>query len=414
MKILIAANVPKRREGGAAGVAYGVGYGLEKLGHTVEYLFAGDLPRASYLPRRFDDLGFAINLARFLRRDPSRFSVVNIHAPSGCVYGLLRKLLPGTRKHGPAYVMTLHGLEERRIYGMGREAKKGKAFHFDLKNRIWHRLYHLPRFYLSIKTADHAICLGRDTWTVLQLKYNLDPEQVSYVRNGVEDRFFTQREYSHDPTSRLLYAGTWLDQRGIFYIRDALRNLSTLLPGLRLTIAGCGSDADQVKNFFDPALRPLVDVISMVPSAEMPALFAQNDIFVFPSIMEGTPLALQEAMASGMAVITTETCGMIDLVEHEFNGLLVPPADSEALEKAIWRLSQDPVLRARLGRAAQETMRRFTWARTVRSVEAACASALRRAGREVDQLSGASAQPQEREMADAEAVGNAQGIEWKP
>ena len=387
MKILIAANVPKRREGGAAGVAYGVGRGLEQLGHSVEYLFAGDLPATSYIPRRFDEMGFAIQLARFIQRDPEHFSVVNIHAPWGCVYGPLHRILPGMRKNGPAYVMTLHGLEERRIYGMGREAKKGKAFHFNFRNRLWHRLYHVPRFSLSIKTADHAICIGRDTWTLLQLKYDLDPDQVSYVPNGVEARFFIPREYSDAPSARLLYVGTWLDQRGIFYIRDALRSLSSRLPGLRLTIAGCGSDAEQIKNFFDPDLRPLIDVISMVPTDQMPALYSQSDIFIFPSIMEGTPLAVQEAMASGMAVITTETCGMVDLVEHEFNGLLVRPADSTALENAIWRLSQDSELRARLGNKAQETMRRFTWARTVRGVEAACVLAFRRTGRKADFLS---------------------------
>jgi glycosyltransferase involved in cell wall biosynthesis len=384
MRILIAANVPKRLEGGVAGVVWGVGHGLERLGHNVEYLFADDLPGVSGASNRFRELRFAIDLARFIRRDPSRFSVVNIHAPAGCVYGPLHRILLGAGKNNPAYVMTLHGLEERRIYGMGREAKKGNAFHFNFRNRLWHRLYHLPRFYLSIKTADHAICIGRDTWTMLQLKYDLNPDQVSYLPNGVEERFFIRREYSHAPSARLLYVGTWLDQRGIFYIRDALRSLSSRLPGLQLTIAACGSDAEQIKNFFDPDLRPLVDVISMVPSDQMPALFSRSDIFIFPSIMEGTPLSVQEAMASGMPVVTTETCGMIDLVEHEFNGLLVRPADSTALENAIWRLSQDPRLRAKIGNAAQETMRRFTWARTVRGVEAACVLALRRTGREVD------------------------------
>jgi glycosyltransferase involved in cell wall biosynthesis len=122
----------------------------------------------------------------------------------------------------------------------------------------------------------------------------------------------------------------------------------------------------------------------MVPSHQMPALFAQNEIFVFPSILEGTPLAVQEAMASGMAVITTETCGMIDLIEDNFNGLLIPTADSEALADRILKLSQNPELRTKLGRAAQDTMRRFTWTRTVESVEYACAQALRRVGREVD------------------------------
>ena len=388
MRMLIATHAVRRREGGTAGIALCVGRGLEQLGHTVEYVFAGEVPVPSYLQGRFEDLGFAIALAQFIERDPDRFSVVNVHAPSGFVYGLLRNVSPNLRENGPVYVMTLHGLEERRIYGMGREAKKGRAFHFNFKNRLWHRIYHVPRFYLSIRTADQAICYGRDVWTTLQLKYNLDPDQVSYVPNGVDERFFITRKYTGRPSARLLYAGTWLDQRGIFYLRDALRNLAVRLPGLRLIIAGCGSDAEQIRNFFDPTLRSLVDVISIVPFDQMPALFAENDIFVFPSLMEGTPLAVQEAMAAGMAVVTTETCGMVDLVEHEYNGLLVPPANAVALEDAILRLSQDPELCAQLGQAAQQTMRRFTWARTARAVEAACARALRRAGRTADFPSG--------------------------
>jgi len=52
------------------------------------------------------------------------------------------------------------------------------------------------------------------------------------------------------------------------------------------------------------------------------------------------------------------------------------------LENAIWKLSQSPELCARLGRAAQDTMRRVTWARTIDVAESACASALRRVGRE--------------------------------
>jgi glycosyltransferase involved in cell wall biosynthesis len=383
MRILIAAYVPKRREGGVAGIANSVGSGLEQRGHHVEYLFTGDLPTAPYVPGRFKELEFAIELARLIRRDPTRYSVVNIHAPAGCAYGVLKYLSPSLRKNGPAYVMTLNGLEERRIYSMKREAKKGKAFHFSFKNRLWQRIYHMPRFYFSIKTADHALCVGREVWTLSQVKYDLDPDQVTYSPSGVAERFFIQREYSKTASTRLLFAGTWLDQRGIYYLRDALRNLATRLPGLRLTIAGCGSDVETIKSFFDPELRPLLDVISMVPYYQMPSLFAQNDIFVLPSLMEGMSLALQEAMASGMAVITTETCGMIDSVENDFNGFLIPPADSYALENAIWKLSQNPELRARFGKAAQDTVRRrFTWARTIDSVEHACANALRRVGRE--------------------------------
>lgn len=384
MRVLIALNVPKRREGGAAGIAYGIGRGLEQFGHSVEYIFGGDLPSSPHIPARFRELEFAFQLARHIARDPDRYSVVNLHAPHGCIYGPLHRILPSLREKGPAYVMTIHGLEERRIHGMGREAKKGRAFNFSLRNRAWHRLYHLPRYYLSIKTADHALCYGRETWTLLQLKYSLDSDQVSYAPNGVDGRFFVSRNNFGSSGARLLYAGTFLDQRGIFYLREALHSLSKRLPGLRLTIAGCGSSADEVLAFFGPDLRPFLDVRTMVPHDEMPELLAQNDIFVFPSIMEGTPLAVQEAMASGMAVVTTETCGMVDLIEDDFNGILVPPANSNALEEAIVKLTENPDLRERLGRAAQDTMRRFTWARTARIVENALFLALRRSGRTIE------------------------------
>ncbi len=395
MRILIAACAPRRREGGLAVGAHGAGRGLEQLGHQVEYLFMEDLPPRSSLPARFADLAFAVELTKFIQKNADRFSVVNLHAPAGCVYGPLHRLLPKLRAQGPAYVMTLHGLEERRMLSMRREARKGRAFHFNFKNRLWHRFYHLPRFYLSIKTADHAICVGRETWTLMQLKYDLDSNQVSYAPNGVDAQFFIPRENSRDRCARMLYAGTWLDQRGIYYLRDALRGVCKRLADFRLTIAGCGPDSDAVRRFFDPDTWPHLDVRSIVPHDQMPGLYAQNDIFVFPSVMEGTPLAIQEAMASGMAVVTTETCGMIDLVENEFNGLLVRPADSEALERAILRLAVDPELRARLGQAARDTMKRFTWSRAARIVEAACISAMRRCGREAEISAAQSVTPSE-------------------
>jgi glycosyltransferase involved in cell wall biosynthesis len=159
---------------------------------------------------------------------------------------------------------------------------------------------------------------------------------------------------------RLLYAGTWLDQRGIFYIRDALRGLASHLP-FTMTFAGPGIPAEEIYSFFGEGLRPRIQVREAVRADLMQELYAEHDIFVFPSLMEGLPNVLLEAMAGGMPVITTETCGMPDVVENEFNGLLIPPADATALQQAIARLTGCAALRANLGRAAQQTMRRYTW-----------------------------------------------------
>lgn len=102
----------------------------------------------------------------------------------------------------------------------------------------------------------------------------------------------------------------------------------------------------------------------------MQELYAEHDILLFPSLMEGLPSVVLEAMATGMPVITTETCGMPDVVEHDFNGLLIPPANAAAIEESILRLAHSVELCQKLGEAARRTMKRYTWERAARQLEA--------------------------------------------
>ena len=366
--ILMAAGVPKRREGGVATIVYNLGRELEQRGHRVTYVFLDDLVPPGSVSSRFSELIFSARLAKYIAAHRDEFSLLNLHAPAGLVYGLKRKWLG--RRVGPPYVMTLHGLEERRVDVMTREAKKGRAWNFGWKNRAWHRVYHFPRFRWSIRTADGAHAYSRDVWNLLQLKYGLAPDRVAYIPNGVEPRFFgAARRYARGETLRLLYAGTWLDQRGIFYIRDAMLRLKSRIPGLKLTIAGPGTPAEEVMRFFGPELAANIEVRPVIAAGSMQELYAEHDIFVFPSLMEGLPSVLLEAMASGMPVITAETCGMPDMVQSGFNGLLVPPADAVALENAIERLAESEELRERLGCAARESMKRYEWSSAALELE---------------------------------------------
>lgn len=367
LRILIAACVPRRREGGVAAIIYNFGRELERLGHSVTYLFWEDLVDPAKVSPRFLDLIFAFRLSAYLRENRGNFSVVNLHAPAGFVYGLRRRWFP-SRMDAP-YVMTLHGLEERRVHVMSREVRKGRAWNFRWKNRLWHYFYIFPRFRWSIRTADAAHAYARDTWNLLQLKYNLDADRAAYIPNGVEPRFFVPREYGDSGPIRLLYAGTWLDQRGIFYLRDALARLAPQLPGLTMTFAGCGCPPKLITDFFGPTLASTILVEPVVPAAEMHLLFSRHDIFLFPSLMEGLPSVVLEAMASGMPVITTETCGMPDVVLDGVNGLLIPPADALAIEQAVLQLANSPELRRQLGMAAQRSMSGYTWERSAQALE---------------------------------------------
>lgn len=367
LRILMSSCVPSRREGGVAAIIYNFSRELERRGHSVRHLFQEDLIDHRKVSVRFAELIFSIRLGKYIARHRNEFDIVNLHAPVGFPYGLRRRF--SRAGNYPPYVMTLHGLEERRMHVMSREVGKGRAWHYSWKNRLWQRFYNLPRFRWSIRTSNGAHVYSRDVWNLLQLKYNLDAERTVYIPNGVEPRFFVSRDYDISRPLKLLYAGTWLDQRGIFYLRDALLRLTTRLPGLTMTFAGCGCPPEVIHDFFGSQLASTVVVQPVVPSGKMQELYAAHDIFLFPSLMEGLPSVLLEAMASGMPVITAETCGMPDVVESGFNGVLVTPADATAIEAAVLRLASEPALRQRLGQAAQNSMKRYTWERSAEMLE---------------------------------------------
>ena len=89
---------------------------------------------------------------------------------------------------------------------------------------------------------------------------------------------------------------------------------------------------------------------------------AESDAFLLPSVFEGTPLTLMEAMRSGLPIVTTDACGMRDVIVNGSNGLLVPVRSPEAIASAVNRLAQDEKLREKLGSAARaDALEKYTW-----------------------------------------------------
>lgn len=367
-------GVPGKVETGVAGVVYNLAEHLRSMGHSVNPLFFEDLLPMPRWPNRFRTVEFAKRIADYVKDVRSHYDVINIHAPFGFWYGIERRLRGSSV--GPPYIMTMHGLEERRNYAMGREAKRGRADHFRWKNRVWQRIYHMQTYLWSLLTADQCIVLNREAYLFLQMRYKLSPERVWCIPNGVGPEFFHERSYSRGVAKKLLFVGAWIDHKGIYYLAKAFEKLLSSIPGVSLTIAGCIETEDSVRSYFAPAVQRALEVRRFVSRTEMPSLYAEHEIFVLPSLVEGMPLVLLEAMASALPVVTTESSGMMDMVEDLHDGLFSIPGDVDSLATAITRLCRDSELRERLGRAAQQKMRRHTWRDTARRYEMAFSRAL--------------------------------------
>lgn len=159
-------------------------------------------------------------------------------------------------------------------------------------------------------------------------------------------------------TVQFLFLGRIGASKGAF---DLLNAFDSLAPSerrrARLVMAGDGDLAAIRRSFSSADGQPLI--LSWVDSAQRDALLAESDVFILPSYREGVPMALLEAMAFGLPVITTPVGGIPDIVTDRREGLLVSPGDVPRLRQAMSELIQDNALRFALGRAARERARHF-------------------------------------------------------
>lgn len=155
---------------------------------------------------------------------------------------------------------------------------------------------------------------------------------------------------------RLLTVSRIDPRKGLRYLPPALADLVRRGYDVRLSIVGPvvgrlgEEERERVIRAADQlGVRERIDVLGARTLPEVLALAREHDLFVLPTLPgEGVPRVLLEAMASGLPVVVSNVAGVPTLVQHEVNGLLVPPADPPAIAEAIDRLIRDGDLRRRL------------------------------------------------------------------
>ena len=206
---------------------------------------------------------------------------------------------------------------------------------------------------------------------------NVD-ENITVIPNGVDVRRYQSRierrrvrsELNLDDDHHLMsVVGTLKEQKGHRYLIEAVSLLVSEHPQLRIAIVGDGELRHQLEAAVNTA--ELTDhVIFLGNRNDVPELLSASDSFVLPSLWEGLPMALIEAMAAGLPIIATEVSGTKQVMVADRTGLLVPPGDATALADAIRSLLSDPVQAETMGAAAR--------ARVVESFSAARQAQLHR------------------------------------
>jgi len=164
---------------------------------------------------------------------------------------------------------------------------------------------------------------------------------------------------------RLLFSGQMIPRKGVDVLLEAYRRLRRGLdhqtPPPQLTLLGDGPQRQAYASHVPDELRGDVSFRGFQPPDALPHEFAKADVFVLPSRHDGWGLVINEAIAAGMPVITTDRVGAAhDLVEHDQNGYVIPSDDPNALAQAMARFVADRTRVSAFGRCSRRIAQDYT------------------------------------------------------
>ena len=233
---------------------------------------------------------------------------------------------------------------------------------------------------LLSRAADVGIAVSASTREFMVRRRAFPADRVHVVFNGAPLEEFKRptRDAKRAHRERLGFGGDELvigtvgrldHQKGTTYFLQAAAHVHRLRPRTRFVVAGDGHLLEEHRAEAE-ALGITGHTTFTGFCEDVPALQSALDLQVFPSLWEGTPLTVFEAMAMGLPIVSTAVDGLAEILRHRENALLVPARDPEALAAGMLELVDDAALAARLGARAEQDSRRFDVCATVRELEA--------------------------------------------
>ena len=345
MQVVEISQVELSEETGMGRVTESWREAFSRAGHGLGHVGPSEVGRVH--PARF-----ARSAHAWLRARAPVHDLLLVHEPSAAPF------VGGGR---PVFVYS-HGLE-RRSWETALEWAPLSGERIAWRSRVLFPLWRLRACDRGLRLGDHLFVLNREDRDFCQARYRRPAQRVSLIRNGVDEP--SRREIPRktgEPT--ILFVGSWLPRKGIRILALAAELVRSRGVRAKWILAGTGSSREEVLRAWPPGLWDVTEIATGHERAEEGELFSSADLFVLPSFFEGQPLALLQAMASGLCCISTATCGQRDLIRHSENGLLVEPGDATGLADEISRVLADERMRSELGEAARISVAGRSWVET--------------------------------------------------
>lgn len=299
------------------------------------------------IPWKFGNIGAYRKLKALI--DKENYDIIHCHTPVGALIARLAAI--GARKKGTKVLYTAHG------------------FHFYKGASPVHWLAYYPVEWLMAHVTDILITMNKEDFALAQRRMHAG--EIKYIPGvGIDTGRFGSGSVSRQEKRQEL--GFSEEDFLILTVAEMTKNKnhSTVLRALarmketpefetiRYLICGRGENEENLRREAEE-LGISDHVVFLGYRQDVPDLLRCSDLFAFMSFREGLPVALMEAMSSGLCTVCSRIRGNTDLIDHEVEGLMVDNTP-EAVAEAFLTLYRDPAQRKRLGDAAVQKVKLFS------------------------------------------------------
>ena len=215
-----------------------------------------------------------------------------------------------------------------------------------------------------------VVCLTKEDSVEIQ-NYGCSVDKICIIPNGVDVEKF-QPDLACEQTGLILWIGRFVNEKGLDFLIEAVCLLVEMgINDFKLLLIGDGPLKSKIQSqITNKRLEHVVQILQAISHDAVTDYLQQASIFVLPSLKEGMPYSLLEAMACGKAIVGSDISGISSIIVDNENGLLVPAKNAALLSDAISKLLHNKSLRLKIGKNARlSAVEKYDWRKVNLEIE---------------------------------------------
>lgn len=199
------------------------------------------------------------------------------------------------------------------------------------------------------KRADAIVATSSQAEKNIEQHYRISSLKIHIIPNYIDTDLFRSKEVKKEK-GRICFVGRLSSQKNLFNLLKSVDGLD-----VKLIIFGSGELEKKLKDKAKEIKKAKIEFRGNIPNSFLPEELNKSELFILPSLYEGMPKALLEAMACGLPVIGTNVEGIKEVIKHEENGYLCE-TDANSIKEAIKKVLDNKKLQEKIGKNARQTV----------------------------------------------------------